>query len=166
MWKSIALIVLAFPLSVTALIVFWVGNNWRAGVAAAGCTFAICLFAATVMLFFIRKLSLVDVFLPVVFSVAWSLVLTPLSLGTEIFTAPTAIGSGLLLTVCLWRYYHNNSIGRYWLILPTLIYVYEMLPINIPGPIDDYFSFGGDLACTILFFTVTSGQKQLAAANR
>jgi hypothetical protein len=118
------------------------------------------------MLFFVRKLSLVDVFLPLIFSVVWTVLLIPLSLGTEVFTAPAAIGSGFLLTLCLWRYYNNNQIGKYWLIFPVIVYMYEMLPVNIPGPFDDYFSFGGDVASTILFFAVTSGRRQLSAANR
>ena len=165
MWKSIAVIILAFPLSIAAWIIFWAGSNWRAGLIAGGSTFAVCLIAATVMLFFVRKMSLVDVFLPLIFSVVWSLLLIPLSLGTEVFTAPAAIGSGFLLTLCLWRYYNNNQIGKYWLIFPVIVYMYEMLPVNIPGPFDDYFSFGGDVASTILFFAVTSGRRQLSAAK-
>jgi hypothetical protein len=166
MWKSVALIFLAFPLSITAWIMFWAGENWRAGLVAGASTFALCLIAATVMLFFVKKLSLADVFLPVVFSVIWSVILTPLSLGAEIFTAPAAIGSGFLLTLCLWRYYHDNGIGRYWLIFPVIVYVYEMLPVNIPGPFDDYFCFAGDVASTVLFFAVTSGRKELSVPSR
>jgi hypothetical protein len=164
MWKSVVLMTLAFPLSALLLVIFWVENNLKSGVVAACSTFALCMVAATLMLFFVRRFSIADVFLPLAFSILWSMILFPLSLGTELFTAPAAIGSGLVLTLCLWRAHHHENLSRYWLIFPFIVYVYEMLPINIPGPFDDYFSFGGDVVCAILYFSLTSLHKELPAA--
>jgi hypothetical protein len=158
MWKSLLLVVVSAPLSLAVGLAFWAAQSWRAGLAACFATFAACLVAATLLAFFTRRLTLVDVFLPVIFSVLWSLILMPFSLGSDLFTAPAAIGAGMLLTWCLWRAYHEDGAPRNWLIVPTLVFVYEMLPINVPGPFDDYFALTGDLACVLLL--------QLAAAHR
>jgi len=165
MWKSLLLVVVSAPLSVALGLAFWVAQGWKAGLLACFSTFAVCLVAATLMAFLTRRLTLLDVFLPLIFSVVWSAILAPFSLGSDLFTAPAAIGAGLLLTLCLWNTYHENGASRRWLILPILVYIYEMLPVNIPGPFDDYFALSGDLACVILYQLVASHRKQLPAAN-
>jgi hypothetical protein len=161
MWKSILLLLMAVPLSIALFFIFWATYNWRAAVIAGSSTFALCLVGATLLLLFTRSFSLFDVFLPLIFSVLWSLFLVPFSLGVEIFYAPSAIGAGIILTLCLWRTYHNDGAGKQWLIFPLLVYIYEMLPINIPGPFDDYFAFGGDIVYAILFYSKTTVMKQL-----
>ena len=162
MWKSLLLVVVSCPLAIAMAIIFWVANNWQAGLIASASTIGICLIIATLMLFSMKTFSVVDVFLPLVFSVVWSVILMPFSLGTSIFSAPAAIGSGLVLTLCLWRVHHNDGQGKQWLILPTIVYIYEMLPVNIPGPFDDYFSFGGDVVYAVLFYASASFNKELA----
>jgi hypothetical protein len=161
MWKSFVLIGISIPLAFLALLIFWIAYSWRAGFIAGASVLALCLIAATLMIFVVKTISLVDVFLPLVFSVVWSVLLIPLSLGEEIFTAPTAIGSGFLLTLCLWMVYHNNGKGKNWLIFPIIVYIYEMLPVNIPGPFDDYFAFGGDVVCTLLLYSTGVFTRQL-----
>ena len=164
MWKSLLVVVVSAPLSIAVGLAFWVAQNWRAGLIACFSTFAVCLVAATLLAFFTRRFTLVDVFLPLIFSVLWSLILMPLSLGAELFAAPAAIGSGMLLTWCLWRVYHesgpNASADRKWLIFPILVYVYAMLPIHIPGAFDDHFALSGDLACVLLYQLVASHRRQ------
>jgi uncharacterized membrane protein len=161
MWKSMLIIVLAFPLAILFAIIFLVGVNWKAGIIAGCITLATCLITATLMLFCLKTFSVMDVFLPLVFSVVWSLALIPLSFGADLFSAPTAIGSGLVLTLCLWRVRQNNGRGKNWLIYPIIVYIYEMLPVNIPGPFDDLFAFGGDVVCAILFYSSASFHKEL-----
>jgi hypothetical protein len=140
---------------------FWIWQGWKAGLIAGCSVLGICFIIATLMLFFIKKFSLVDVFLPLVFSVIWSVILLPFSFGESAFTAPSAIGSGFILTLCLWRVYHSGGQGKNWLIIPILVYMYEMLPVNIPGPFDDYFAFGGDIISAALFYLSTSSGNQL-----
>ncbi len=151
MWKSLVLVGLAGPLALALGILFWALRDWRAGVIAACCTVAVCLVSATLLVFLRPRFTLFDVFLPVGFSVVWSALLVPLSLGSDLFTAPAAIGSGLILSLCLWKVYHDGGGNRKWLILPILVYLYEMLPINLPGPFDDYFALSGDVVAAILF---------------
>jgi hypothetical protein len=161
MWKSLLLVVVSAPLSIAVGLAFWAAQGPRAGLVACFATVAVCLVAATLLAFFTRRFTLVDVFLPLIFSVLWSLLLVPFSLGSDLFTAPAAIGSGMLLTWCLWRAYHEGGEGRKWLIIPILVYIYEMLPINIPGVFDDYFALTGDLACVLLFQLAASHRKHL-----
>jgi hypothetical protein len=169
MWKSLLVVVVSAPLSIAVGLAFWVAQDWRAGLIACFGTFAVCLVAATLLAFFTRRITLVDVFLPLIFSVVWSLILMPFSLGSDLFTAPAAIGSGMLLTWCLWRVYHEGGqdmgVGRKWLIFPILVYVYEMLPINIPGVFDDYFALSGDLACVLLYQLMASHRRQFPQAG-
>lgn len=165
MWKSLLVVVVSAPLSIAVGLALWVAQSWRAGLIACFATFAVCLVAATLLAFFTRRLTLVDVFLPVLFSILWSLVLVPFSLGSDLFTAPAAIGSGMLLTWCLWRVYHEGGEGRKWLIVPILVYIYEMLPINIPGLFDDYFAISGDLACVLLYQLMASHRRQFHDAG-
>lgn len=165
MWKSLLLVVVSAPLSIALGLAFWVAQGWKVGLIACFSTFAVCLAAATLMAFLTRRLTLFDVFLPVIFSVTWSAILAPFSLGADLFTAPAAIGAGLLLTLCLWNEYHENGQGRKWLILPILVYIYEMLPVNIPGPFDDYFALSGDIACVILYQLIASHRKRLPATH-
>lgn len=166
MWKSLLLVAVSVPVSIALGIAVWAGANWKAGLITCCSAFAACLVIATVMAFFTRRLTLLDVFLPVVFSVLWSLVLVPFSLGSDLFTAPAAIGAGLLLTMCLWKSYHEPGESRRWLIFPILVYIYEMLPINMPGPLDDYFALTGDVACFILYQLAGSHRRQLSAGTQ
>ncbi len=161
MWKSMLLIALSVPLAICAAIIAWISINFRAGIIAGCSVLAICIIAATLMLFFLKRFSLVDVFLPLIFSVIWSVALIPVTLPEAVFSVPTAIGSGFILTMCLWRVYHDPRVGKGWLIFPIIVYMYEMLPVNIPGPFDDIFAFGGDVICGILFYSVTSFRRQL-----
>jgi hypothetical protein len=162
MWKSLLVVVISAPLSLAVGVAFWAAQGWRTGIVACCGTFAACLVAATLLAFFTRRLTLVDVFLPLIFSVIWSLILMPFSLGSDLFTAPAAIGSGMLLTWCLWRVHHEGGQegeSRKWLILPILVYVYEMMPINIPGVFDDYFAITGDLALVLLYQLATRHKR-------
>jgi hypothetical protein len=165
MWKSLLLVVVSVPLSFALGLAVWIGSNWKAGLITCCCTFAACLVIASVMAFFTRRLTLLDVFLPVVFSVLWSLILVPFSLSADLFTAPGAIGSGFLLTLCLWKVYHQGGQegggDRKWLIFPILVYIYEMLPVNLPGPFDDYFALTGDVAFYLLHQIMSGHRRQL-----
>jgi len=44
----------------------------------------------------------------------------------------------------------RDGVNKVWLAFPAVIFLYEMLPVNIPGPFDDLFAFGGSAANTIL----------------
>ena len=154
MWKSVVLLMVTIPISFVLFFGAWIAYSFRTGVITGCCIFAAGMIASTLMIFFTKRFSLVDVFLPLLFSVIWSILLIPFDIPS-LFSAPAAIGSGFILTMCLWRVHHNHGVGEEWLILPVVVFLYEMLPVNIPGPFDDYFAFGGDVVYGILLYSKT-----------
>ena len=162
MWKSLLLVTVSAPVSILLGLAVWLGAGWKAGLVTCFCALAAGLVIATLMAMFTRRLTLFDVFLPVIFSAVWSLMLVPFSLGEDLFTAPSAIAAGLLLTLCLWKVYHEPGQSRRWLIFPILVFLYEMLPVNLPGPFDDYFALTGDVAFYILYQLAGSHRRELA----
>ncbi len=141
--KSLAIGFFSLPFSGLALLIGRLaGGSWHVGFLSMLVTLGVFWLFAVINLFFIKELSWVDVFLPIPISVVWSIVLLPLSLGSNIFTAPACIGSAIIFTISMWML-KNKRMSTYWVIFPSMVFLYEMLPINIPGPFDDYFAFGG-----------------------
>ena len=150
MWQSILLFLLAFPFSALAGAIAWIAWNFKTGAWVALSVFALFAALSAARLLTLKTFSTVDLFLPIAAAAVWSLVLTPLELGSNLFSAPAAIGSALLLTLSLWRVRHQEMRGKGWLIYPVLVFIYEMLPVNIPGPVDDYLAFGSSAVTTVL----------------
>ena len=168
MWRSIAISFLAFPFSILAFLIGWAARDLRFGLLAGAVIFTCFFIAAVVNLFFVKTYSYLDAALPPVFAVLWSLALAPFSFGASLFSAPAFIGAGLLLGTCLVLNKRYQT-GIKWLILPGLIFIYEMLPINIPGPVDDAFALTGSAGAVIIQYlrrTLPHIIKDLAAAKR
>lgn len=142
MWRSLAISFLSFPFSVIGFLAGWAFADLRTGLLAGGAVFGIFLLAAVISLFFIKTYSYGDAALPPLFSVFWSLAMAPFSFGASLFSAPAFIGSGALLGACM-ALAKRYRTGLRWLVLPAMVFIYEMLPVNIPGPVDDAFALGG-----------------------
>lgn len=142
MARSFLISFLGFPFSALALIIGWAGWDFRTGALATAIVFSVFFVAAIINLFFIKSFTYLDATLPVVFAGVWSVALAPLSLGATLFSAPFFIGSAVLLGVCM-AVSRRFDTGKGWLVLPALVFLYEMLPINIPGPVDDTFALSG-----------------------
>lgn len=151
MWRSIAISFLSFPASALAFVIGWAVKDLRAGLVAGAIVFSILFLAAAVHLLFIRTYSYADASMPPVFAALWSLALAPFSLGSSVFSAPAFIGSGLMLGACM-VLAKRFSTGGKWLLLPALVFIYEMLPVNVPGPVDDAFALGGAAGTVLLQF--------------
>ena len=89
--------------------------------------------------------------LPVIVAILWSLVLAPFSFGAGVFYAPASIGAAMLLGACM-VIAKRYQMDKTWLLLPALVFIYEMLPINIPGPLDDTFALTGSVGTAIVQF--------------
>ena len=151
MFRSLVIGVLSFPFSLLAFFIGWAGRDLRFGVLAGAVIFTGFFLAAAVNLFFIKTYSYAEAAFPAVFAILWSLALAPFSFGASLFSAPAFIGAGLMLGVCMVigkRY----RMGSSWLIFPALVFLYEMLPINIPGPIDDTFALTGSAGVVLAQF--------------
>lgn len=141
MWRSFAIAFLAFPFTALAFIIGWAAADLRSGLLAGAVVFTLFFTAAVVNLFFVKNYSYLDAALPAVFAALWSLALAPFSLGLSVFSAPAFIGAGLLLGACL-AIAKRYGTGWRWLLLPAAVFLYEMLPVNIPGFVDDTFALG------------------------
>jgi len=168
MWRSLAISAASFPFTVLAFLIGWGARDLRFGLLAGAVVFTGFFIAAVVSLFFVKSYNYTDAVLPLVFSVLWSLALAPFSVGASLFSAPAFIGAALMLGACMvitkrWQ------TGFKWLVFPALVFFYEMLPVNIPGPVDDMFAIGGSAAATLTMFlrrALPRILKELAAAKR
>lgn len=145
MWRSFAIAFLSFPFTLLAFVIGWAARDMRAGLLAGAAIFTVFFTAAVVNLFFVKTYSYLDAALPAVFAALWSLALAPFSLGLSVFSAPAFIGAGLLLGGCL-VIAKRYATGWSWLLLPSAVFLYEMLPVNIPGFVDDTFALGAALS--------------------
>jgi hypothetical protein len=157
MWRALLVGCTGLPLAVLAGVVVGAGYGWRAGIVAFAIALALALIVAMIILLKTPHLSRVDLWLPVPVAILWSAILSVFSVGSELFTAPACIGSAFLFSLSLStaRKFHQSDA---WVIAPALVFMYEMLPINIPGPVDDYLSFGGTA-------TIVAIQLLLRASN-
>jgi hypothetical protein len=106
---------------------------------------------------FLKSISTVDVFLPIPISVIWCVILFPLKVSTDLISPATMIASAFLLTWSLWLY-KEKKVEKGWIIVPILMFLYEMLPVNIPLPFDDVLAVGasgGNMALKLLYFKST-----------
>lgn len=151
MWRSLAIAFLSFPFTALAFLIGWLASDLRTGLLSGAVVFTLFFLAALVSLFFVKEYSYSDAALPPVFAGLWSLALAPFSFGVSLFSAPAFVGSGLLLGACM-ALAKRYRTGFKWLLLPALVFVYEMLPVNIPGPVDDTFALGGAAGAVALQF--------------
>lgn len=143
----------------------WAAKDLRAGVLAGAVVFSVFFIAALVNLFFLKTYSYLDAALPAAFAALWSLALAPFSFGASLFYAPAFIGAGLLLGACM-AMHKRYATGAKWLLLPALVFIYEMLPVNIPGPVDDALALtgaGGAIIAQYLRRALPQLLKELAA---
>lgn len=151
MFRSLAIGALSFLFTLLAFIIGWAAKDLRAGLLAGAVIFSGFFLAAVVSLFYIKAYSYLDAALPAVFAVLWSLALAPFSFGASLFSAPAFIGAALLLGICM-AVSKRWQLGKGWLVYPALVFLYEMLPINIPGPVDDAFALSGSAGVIVTQF--------------
>ena len=151
MIRSLAISFLSFPFSAVAFLIGWVARDLRFGLLAGAVIFTVFFIAAVVSLFFVKTYSYLDAALPPAFAVVWSLALAPFSFGASLFSAPAFTGAALLLGACMVLAKRYQT-GVKWLIFPAFVFLYEMLPINIPGPVDDTFALSGSFGVIIIQF--------------
>ncbi|MBL8995412.1 MAG: hypothetical protein JNM63_18850 [Spirochaetia bacterium] len=150
MWRSIVFIVAGLPLGLGGWVITWlITKDFRSGLIAMAIIMTASMALALANLFFIKKLSTPDIFLPIPFALVWSVVLFPFGITSEYFNIASFLGSSILLTLSLW-WVREGKMKPGWIIFPALVYLYEMIPVNIPGPFDDIFGFGGSVTALII----------------
>lgn len=92
----------------------------------------------------INELLLQDCFMPLPISIACSILFFPLSFinGGFFFSSVACILSGLLFTIGLLAY-RCGRLENAWMLVPVAItFVYECIPLNMFGPVDDFIALG------------------------
>lgn len=142
MWKSFAIAFLSFPFTALSFLIGWLAADVKTGLLAGAAVFTVFFTAAVVNLFFVKTYTYADALLPAAFAALWSLALAPFSLGLSVFSAPAFIGAGALLGACM-AVIKRWGTNPWVLLLPAAVFFYEMLPVNIPGFVDDTLALSG-----------------------
>jgi len=151
MWRTLALGAVSFPVTILAFLIGWAGRDLRTGLLAGAVVFTIFFLMSLISLFFIKAYSYLDTVLPAVFAALWSLVLAPFSFGSSLFSAPAFICAAVLLGSCM-AIAKRFGMKKSWLLFPAVVFLYEMLPVNIPGQFDDMFALTGAIGYALTLF--------------
>lgn len=153
----------AGPFCLITFLTGWLSKDLNTGLVAALVTLGLFTLFAMANIFLIKELSLVDVFLPIPIAAIRSILLLPLDIAMGNFSVPSSIGAGIILTYVLWMY-KFKYVSKAYLILPILVFMYEMLPVDIPGPIDNYLGLSGIVVNAILV-SMNAQAKQISSFN-
>jgi hypothetical protein len=125
--------VLALPLLVILPIAVWYEYKFLYGLLSFLGGVAVLVYLVNSA----KKLTAIDVALPVVISLISAIIFAPVGLFAGNFFSPiTCILAGLMLSVEL-GFYKAKKIYAVYLILPTICFIYEILPIDLPTDIDN-----------------------------
>lgn len=104
------------------------------------------------------ELTIQDCIMPALLSLVCSIVFLPLKIiSFDIFGPLHCMFAGIIFSVCLLGYRAGRIQNPFWLTFPFLTFVYELLPVNIPGPIDDILSLSADTFVSYLAWTKREG---------
>lgn len=91
-----------------------------------------------------KGLTAIDVALPTVISLISAIIFFPVGLlAGNFFSLVTCILAGIMLSVGL-GFYKAKKIYAWCLIVPTLCFIYEILPIDLPTDIDNLIGLGAN----------------------
>lgn len=123
-----------------------IGINYGTGTGIlSGLVILLALIAVSVHLMNTAKnLTVLDCILPIPIGAVSAFLFAPISLaGGSIFSALTCMGASLLLTIMLFLY-KSKRIYAGWLVIPFLVFIYELLPIELPTDLDNLLCLGGN----------------------
>lgn len=95
-----------------------------------------------------RAFSWAAIFLPIILTVPWVLLMAPLKLPVDVFSVPAALAAAGLLTLVL-AAVKRKHLPKKWVLLPLACWIYECLPITLPGPLDELLAIGGSGMVTV-----------------
>jgi hypothetical protein len=89
-----------------------------------------------------KRPSWLIIALPMVITIPWVAIMSPFKFVEDVFSIPAALTSAFLLSSVLLAIRRKNLPFK-WALLPLLCWLYECLPITLPGPIDEFLAVGG-----------------------
>jgi len=91
-----------------------------------------------------KHLTTLDIVLPFVLSIISAIIFFPVGLiAGNLFSAVTCILAGLMLSVGLGLFKAKRIFG-WCLVVPTMCFIYEILPIDLPTDIDNIIGLGAN----------------------
>jgi len=91
-----------------------------------------------------KNLTVADVALPLILSIISAIIFFPVGLlAGNLFSIVTCILAGLMLSVGL-GLYKAGRIYSWCLVIPTICFIYEILPIDLPTDIDNIIGLGAN----------------------
>ena len=129
--------IVALVFSILSGIAIGRGLGWFAGILA-GFVILVALGIVVGKLMNSEKgITTADCIIPLVISLISGIVFMPIGLiSGNLFSGATCIISGALLCFCLWLR-KKGCMAEWSLIMPTLTFIYEILPIDLPTDLDN-----------------------------
>lgn len=104
-----------------------------------------------------KELTYVDCLIPLIVSIISGVVFFPISLFTaSLFSTATCILAGALTSLTLFIY-KTRELHPIFLVIPFLVFIYEILPIELPSDLDNILALSGN---TINQFAVFAFAKK------
>lgn len=134
-------------LSVTGAIALWVKFGFVTGLCGGVVLFILCASGIIYLSENVKQLTLLDCLLPIPAGLISATLFTPwaLALNGSFFSAVTCMGAAIFLSMAL-LLYRAKKIGIGWVIVPFLVFMYELLPVEFPTDLDNILSFGANAA--------------------
>lgn len=150
--------VFAIPLLIILPIAVWVEYKFLYGFLA----FLGGLITLIIVVNSAKNLTAIDIVLPFVISLISCVIFFPVGLfAGNFFSFVTCPAAGLMLSVGL-ALYKAGRLPSFFLIVPTLAFIYEILPIDLPTDIDNIIGLGANgvnIFVKSIFFPATNNKK-------
>jgi len=99
MWRSIFLLFGFFVLGFIAGSMSWINWNWKVGLNVFAVFSCFGIISAVANLFTIKRISNIDIFLPIPLAIFWAIILLPFEISSLFFSAGTLIGAAFMLSI-------------------------------------------------------------------
>ena len=114
----------------------------------------------------INGLTVLDCLIPFLVSLVSGVIFAPVSLfSASVFSIATCIYSGVLLSATLFLY-KAQKVSAGYLVFPFLVFMYEILPIELPTDIDNILALSGNTAHQFIALTAAKMKGQLLGEKR
>lgn len=137
-------LIISVIFSVIGGIAVWTKSGFFMGLFAGLVLFIICAALSIYVMYTAKRLTVFDCFFPVVMGALSCLLFFPFDiLSFSFFSVATCMSASVFLSMML-LLYRAKFINGYLLIVPFLVFMYELLPFEFPSDIDNFLAFGGD----------------------
>ena len=118
--------------------------GWFLGVMTGTVLFLVFISVSVYLMNTAKQLTVSDCILPLPIGVVSALLFTPVGfISASLFSTATCLGSAFFLTMMLFLYRAKKIYGGF-LVIPFFVFLYEMLPIELPTDLDNFLCLGGN----------------------